>query len=882
MSSLSPDKWQEAKEIFYAALRRPPEERDQFLNESCKDDDDLRSEVKSLLASHDQANRFMEQPAVGEVAEIVVKAGGKKFTKGQTVAHYRIISVLGAGGQGTVYKALDAKLGRTVALKLLPPEMIVDETSRKRFQREAQLASSLDHPNICTVHDLTEVGGNHFIVMQFVGGRNVRQVVNGHPLELKSALKIAIQVCDALATAHAQGIIHRDVKAQNIIVTEGGQAKILDFGLAKLTKERTSGREQTELTALGSPYGTPTYAAPEQSRGERVDHRADIFSAGVLLYEMLAGTWPFHGKTAVDVRHAVLYNQPKPIAEQRGEAIPEKLQQIADRALAKEPKERYQQMAEMRDELIALLRALPEGAGSETASFLDNFKSIAPRRIRASSKRARVFTAVAAALLLVLASSLIYRFRHAKAEEASIKQTKIESIAVMPFVNQSGNADTEYLSDGITETLISSLSQLPKLSVRARSSVFRYKGTNTDLQQIAKELNVQAILNGRIVERGNNLSLYSELVDVAADKVIWSQTYNRPMSSLVSLQIELAHDVSNNLQTKLSGTDEQKLAKNYTANAEAYQLYLKGMYEWKKHTREDLQKGIEYFNQAIELDPNYALAYCGLSAADGVLGNNYLPPNEAFPKAKAYAAKALALDETLPEAHGSMGAVRLYYDWDWAEAEKELKRAQILDPNSADVHHLYADLLEIMGRFDEAKAEEKRALELDPLAPIFNMAFGATLYFAGQYDEAIAQYVKTIDLEPHFVVTYFYLGQAYEQKKMYMQAIATYQKGITQAERNPFLIAALGHAYALSGKRDKAQQALDELREMSKRRYISPYLFAVVYAGLGDKDHTFAWLEKAYQDRSFFLIWLKVEPLFAPLRDDKRFQDLLQRVGLMG
>lgn len=882
MSSFGPDKWCDVKEIFYAALQQAPEEREQFLSESCKDDDYLRSEVESLLAAHGEANSFMEQPAVGEVAEIVVEAAGKKFTKGQTVAHYKIISELGTGGQGTVYKALDGKLGRTVALKLLPPEMVVDETSRKRFQREAQLASSLDHPNICTVHDLTEVEGNHFIVMQFVAGSNVRQRVNGHPLALKSALKIAIQVCDALATAHAQGILHRDVKAQNIIVTESGQAKILDFGLAKLTKERTSGREQTELTALGSPYGTPTYAAPEQSRGERVDHRADIFSVGVLLYEMLAGTWPFQGKTTIDVRHAVLYDQPKPIAERRGEAIPEKLQQIADRAMAKEPSARYQLMAEMRDELIAVLRALPDGEGSETASFLVNFKSFAPRRIRNLSKRARVFTALSAFLLLVLASSLIYRFRHANAQEASVPQTKIESIAVLPFVNQSGSADTEYLSDGMTETLISSLSQLSNLNVKARSSVFRYKGANTDLRQIASELNVQAILSGRVVERGNDLSLYVELVEVTGDKVIWSQTYNRPMSNLVSLQSEVARDVSNNLRTKLSGADEQKLAKNYTANIEAYQLYLKGMYEWKKHTQEDLQKSIEYFNQAVEKDPNYALAYFGLSGSYGVLGNNYLPPNEAFPKAKAYAAKALELNETLAEAHAAMGAVRLYYDWDWAEAEKELKRGQTLDPNSADAHHLYGDRLEIMGRFDEAKAERKRALELDPLSPISNMAFGATLYFARQNDEAIAQFENTINLEPRFVDTYFFLGQAYEQKKMYAQAIATYQKGTAQAERNSWLIAALGHAYALSGERDKAQQSLAELRKMSHRQYISPYLFAVVYAGLGDKEQAFAWLDKAYQDRSFFLIWLKVEPLYDPLRADPRFQDLLRRVGLMG
>ena len=462
----------------------------------------------------------------------------------------------------------------------------------------------------------------------------------------------------------------------------------------------------------------------------------------------------------------------------------------------------------------------------------------------------------------------------------SASKRPIESIAVMPFVNGSGNMDVEYLSDGMTETLISSLSQIPKLNVKARSSVFRYKGKDTNAQTIGKELNVQAILNGTVMQRGQDLALHVELIDAQTEIVLWSADYKQPMANLVSLQSEITRDVAQKLKIKLSGADEQKLTKNYTESVEAYQLYLKGQYEWNKHTEEDLRKSIEYYNQALEKDPNYALAYSGLSGSYGVLGNNYLPPNEAFPKAKAYAAKALAIDNTLADAHASMGAVRLFYDWDWAEAEKEIKRAQALDPNNAIPHHLYGDLLETRGRFDEAKAERKRALELDPLSPMLNWVAGATPYFAGQYDEAIAQLEKTINLEPHFPPTYFQLGQAYEQKKMYREAIATYQKGITEAERIPHLVAALGHAYALSGERDKANKILDELREMSKQRYVSPYLIAIVYVGLGDKDQAFAWLEKAYQDRSAFLIWLKVEPLFDNLRSDPRFQDLLRRVGL--
>jgi serine/threonine protein kinase/formylglycine-generating enzyme required for sulfatase activity/dienelactone hydrolase len=407
---LSPERWQQVKELFGSALQRETGEREKFLSEACAGDDSLRHEVEALLAAHAEAENFIEKPAVQKVAGLIVEKQ-KTFSAGARVGHYEIIETLGAGGQGSVYKALDTKLNRAIALKTIPPELTVDNTSRKRFQREAQLASSLDHPNICTVHDLTEIDGAHFIIMQFVAGRNVRELVNSHPLELKSALKIAIQVCDALAAAHAQGIIHRDIKAHNVIITENGQAKILDFGLAKLTRERANDKDQTELTALGSPYGTPTYAAPEQSRGERVDHRADIFSTGVLLYEMLAGVWPFQGKTVIDVRHAVLYDEPKPISELRGEAIPKRLQEIVTKALAKEPGERYQEIALMRDDLIATLRELPEIEDSETTNFLEKLKTIKPSHIGTWSKSAKLLFAVACVLALSLAATgaLLYR-----------------------------------------------------------------------------------------------------------------------------------------------------------------------------------------------------------------------------------------------------------------------------------------------------------------------------------------------------------------------------------------------------------------------------------------------------------------------------------------
>jgi tetratricopeptide (TPR) repeat protein len=432
----------------------------------------------------------------------------------------------------------------------------------------------------------------------------------------------------------------------------------------------------------------------------------------------------------------------------------------------------------------------------------------------------------------------------------------------------------------MTDVLITSLSQLPQLSVKARSSVFRYKGKDASPQQVGRELNVQAILSGRLVQRGDDVILHIELVDVQKETALWSADYNRPMTNLASLQSEIARDVAQKLRMRLPAPAEQKLAKRYTDNTEAYRLYLKGNYEWNKHTHEDLQKAVKYYNEALEKDPNYALAYFGLSASYGVLGNNYLAPSEAFPRAKAYAARALEIDETLAEGHSAMGAVRLFYDWNWVEAEREIKRALALNPNYEHAHDLYSAYLQVMGRSNEAQAETKLAQELDPLSLMFSTNIGIDFYYARQYDEAIAQLEQTINLDRRYNSAYLWLGQAYAQKRMYAEAIATLQKGLGQGERNPKLLALLGHTYALSGERDKAKNVLGELGERSKQSYISPYLFAVVYVGLGDQDQAFAWLEKAFQDRSFLLIWLKVEPLFDSLRGDPRYADLLRRIGL--
>ncbi len=486
----------------------------------------------------------------------------------------------------------------------------------------------------------------------------------------------------------------------------------------------------------------------------------------------------------------------------------------------------------------------------------------------------------AVVIAVVSGAAAFYYFTRGNVSNNQTSDAPIDSIAVLPFENAAQDADAEYLSDGITESLINRLSQLSSLKVMSNSSVFRYKGKEQNTRKIGGELNVRAVLTGSVRQIGDQLIINVRLDDAQNNRQIWGEQYVRKFADILNLQNEITQEVSANLRLKLTNADERQLAKRHTENAEAYQLYLKGNYKWEKHTPEDLQKAIEYYQQAIEKDPNYALAFCGLANSYGRLGNSYLSPRETFPKAKIYAAKALELDETLAEAHTSMSAVRLFYDWNWTEAEQEINRSLALNPNYEHTYDMQAVYFETAGRFDEARTAMKKAREVNPLSIQINSAIGEDLYYARQYDEVVVQLEKAINLEPHYYRAYLWLGSAYAQKKMHARAIETFQKGMTAAQRHPQIVASLGHAYAIGGEPEKARQTLAELREISKQRYISPYLFAVVYTGLGDKEQTFAWLEKAFEDRSFWLIWLKVEPKFDSLRDDPRFQNLLRRIGL--
>ncbi len=801
--------------------------------------------------------------------------------KEQTLLHYRILGKIGEGGQGTVYKALDTKLGRNVVLKILPPELTAREANLKRFEREARLASALDHQHICTIFDLHQVEGVHFIVMQYVDGRNVRQLVNGKPLDVRAALLIAIQVADALAAAHARGIIHRDIKPGNVMVTDSGQVKVLDFGLAKLLDEAAShaeGVDRTQLTELGIPYGTATAAAPEQAAGREVDHRADIFSTGVLLYEMLTGVWPFQGQTTVEVRYAVLHGTPKSIAEERGEDSPTiaRLQEIVDRALAKNPDDRYQRVAELRDELRAVLREIDPDA-SQAFQFSS---SVPPREQPVTNVWGKLLRhpVIAAAFGIVMLLAATYGgytfFKPAQ-------DVDINSLAVLPFTNVSDDPGTEYLSDGITESLINSLSQLPTVKVRSRNSVFQYKGRETDLMAIGRDLNVTGILTGSVEKSGDNVSVNVELIDARDDSHIWGERYVRQISDLPRLQEELSRDITNKLRVHLTGDEQRQVSRAYDTNAETYQLYLQGRFYWNKRTAEGFRIGIDYFSRSIDKDPNYAPAYSGLADCYWLLNvYNVEPATQSRTRAREAAARALALDETFAEAHASLASISYRYDWQWEEAETHFKRAIQLKPDYATAHQWYSALLAAMGRFDEAHREAQKAHELEPFSPTINSDVGRHLYFARRYEEALTTHRRTLEMDRNSSRAYLEMGYVLTQMGQLKEAIAQFQQALTLDKDSLSALSGLGYAYGAAGKRPEALEVLDELRQRAGERYVSPYHLAVVFSGLGDLSQTLDHLERAAEERFNWLVFLWVEPQFDGLKNNTRFAALKKRVGL--
>jgi len=847
------------------------------------------------------------------------------ISTGALLGRYEIRSKIGEGGMGEVYLAEDTILHRKTALKVLPADVSANQDRMRRFRQEAQAAAALNHPNIAHIYEIGEHDGLHFIAMEFVDGQTLREMIHSGQTELTKLLRHLQHVAGGLAKAHAAGIVHRDLKPDNIMVTHDGHAKILDFGLAKLIepagqRPAPKGEISSEVaTAIlqqpGSPAGQPGwggrhstpgmvlgtvgYMSPEQAQGKttEIDHRSDIFSFGCILYEAVTGHRAFEGKDPIDSLNKIIREQVAPITKFNPTA-PNHLQRIVRRCLAKDPEDRYQTIKDVAIELRELRRELASAEGVDTTepaatigSTTGSPATAAPISLSATQptpsssaeyivsgiKQHKVATAAVITVVAITVVAFIAYF-HVRNSEAAI-----ESIAVLPFENQNHDPDTDYLSDGVTESIINSLTQLPNLKVIARSSVFRYKGKATDPFTVGKELGVRAIVTGRIMQRGDNLTISTELVDVRDNKQLWGEQYNRTVSDLLAVQRDIAGEISSNLRLRLSGMDANRISRQYTDNAEAYQLYLKGRFFLNKRTEEDTRKAIDDFQQVIAKDPNNALAYTGLADAYAhlVFPLGAVAPSEAMPKAKETATHALAIDDALSEAHASLAYEVFFYEWNWQLSEREFKRAIELNPNNADAHHWYSHYLMAHHRIDESLAESKRALELSPIDVLLNIHLGWHYLYARQYDQALEQLNRVIEMDRNFAQTYIWLGLVYEQQKKYPEAIAAFKKAIvlfpggsTQAK------AQLAHAFAVSGDQNEARKIIVGLEETAKHTYVSPYQIAAIYAGLGDQNQAFAWLEKAYEDRSEWLVNLTNEQRFDSLRADPRFADLLRRVGL--
>jgi eukaryotic-like serine/threonine-protein kinase len=791
----------------------------------------------------------------------------------EIISHFRVIEKLGAGGMGVVYKAVDLRLDRPVALKFLPDDMLQDSQALERFRREARATSALNHPGICTIYDIGEQGGRSFIAMEFIDGETLRSHIHGKALPLDKVLRLGIQIADALDAAHTEGIIHRDIKPANIFVTKRGQAKVLDFGLAKLVPKGITnasadfgGEAADSPSIVGIISGTPSYMSPEQVRGDNLDQRTDIFSLGLVLYEMATGSQAFGGVTGGKIIEAVLTRSPVP-ARNINPDIPPKLEEIMNKALHKDREQRYQHAADLRADLQQLQRDTDSGTVSGWSTAERDTESALISTTNnphpTGKQRTRDSTSQTGALRPQRVSKII------------------DSLAVLPFENASRDPEHEYLSDGIAGSLINILATVPKLRVIAQSTVFRYKGRPIDPQAVGRELNVRAVLTGRIMQSGGSLRIAIELVDVASGSQLWSAQYDRKPGDIFAIQDEISNEMSEKLRLKLTRTEKKRLTKHQTDDAEAYRLYLKGRHHWNRWTEDGFYKAIEYFQQAVDKDPGYALAYTGLADSYVLLGwNSYLPPKDAFPKGKMAAMRALQLDPDLGEAHTPLAGVLWLHDWQWQEAEREFERSLALNPAHPTASHWYAEYLMTMGRHEAAIARIKNSQDLDPLSLIISVAIGRDFYMARRYDDALQQLRRTVELDPNYPVTYWVLGLLLRQMGRYELAIAEGEKGVKLSGGSPLLNAALAQTFATAGRKEKAIQILDDLTNLSKQKYVAPYFFAGIHVGLGEDDRAIEYLEKSYEEHSHWLIYLHLDPSMDRLRSNPRFQDLSRRIGL--
>ena len=828
------------------------------------------------------------------------------------LGRYRIVSLIGSGGMGEVYLAQDTTLQRKVALKVLPLEVAANQDRMRRFKQEATAAASLNHPNIAHIYEVGEADGFHFIAMEYVQGHTLRELIHYEQEELGKLLRILQHVAEGLAKAHAAGIVHRDLKPDNIMISSDGHAKILDFGLVKLIEPpsngsgATSGEEPTIIQPQSTPglvLGTMGYMSPEQAQGKtrELDHRSDIFSFGCILFEAITRNKAFAGSDTIETLNKIIREPAPPLASYNPKA-PADLQRIVRRCLAKDPDERYQNIKDVAIELKEVRRdAIEAPAPAQSSALRENAKTLwhpdattarsgsvssnAPGSVSTNAsgtgfarKRRKNVMAIAAAVLVAvaLAGFGIWSYLRARSSEVAV-----ESIAVIPFANQSNDPNAEWITDGLTESIINNLTQLPNLKVIARSSVFRYKGKEADPLAVGRELGVRAVLTGRMLQRDDTMVISAELIDVRDNKQLWGEKYQRKLADMLAVQREIGREITNNLRPALAGVDLSRADKQYTASAEAYQLYLKGRFYWNKRAPADLQRAVSYFQQAIDRDPAYAQAYSGLADSYTLLTayTSDPPPHVLMPKAKDAARKALTIDEGLAEAHASLGQIAAHYDYDFATAEREYRLALELNPNYATGHQWLAELLSTLKRFDEANAEIRRALELDPVSLTMNRIYASIMMAQRRYDEAIQQYQTAIELEPNSPSAHFFLARGYEAKGMHDKARDEYSLAATLTGVPREGIAKMDEAFTKGGWKAYVQSALLQttLRPGNKP---SPYMVAAMYARLGQKEQALTWLQKGYEERDFRMPLLSIDFEFDAFRSDQRFVDLMRKMGL--
>jgi TolB-like protein/Tfp pilus assembly protein PilF/predicted Ser/Thr protein kinase len=797
---------------------------------------------------------------------------------GSKLGHYEIRSKLGEGGMGEVYLAKETQLDREVAIKFLPLNLIEDEHARKRLLREARAAAKLDHPNICSIYEVGEAEGRSFICMQYVDGETLDARIRREPLNVLESLSIATQVADALAEAHAHRIIHRDIKPLNIMITPRGQAKVMDFGLARYSSEEvaTEAETQTLLTAPGTVIGTVPYMSPEQVRGDQVDTRTDIFSFGTMLYEMLSGRQPFAAQSAAETASAILTREPPPLARFAPE-VPEELQRIVLKCLEKNRDQRFQSARELVIDLENIKRRSESSQGTfETPEAAKVF--IEPPSPYKWKSHLRLWLVLAAAGLVVLigaGAAYLLLFRPAHIASAA----PIQSLAVLPLENLSGDSAQDYFADGMTEALTTELAKIGALRVISRTSAMQYKGAHKALPEIGRELNVDGIIEGSVVRSGNRVKVTVQLIRAVTDQHIWAEDYIQDLSDILVLQKNVARDIAREVRIQLTAPDTARLSIQAKVNPEAHDLYLRGWFYRNQGTRESLERAREYFQQALDKDPRYAPAYAGLADYYSVLPfYTDARPDDVFPKAKQAVANALELDTSLAEAHGIRAYILTYYDWDWVAADREFQIALALNPNDAGLRHRYSRYLSSVGRIDDALREIERARLLDPNSLLIKDNVGVIYYFARQYDQTIVILQSIPHDHPESSTAHWGIGLAYEQKGQYDLALPELEKAATSKSTNA--LASLGHLYGLMDRKRDAEQILAELKARGSQENVSGYQFALVEVGLGDHEAAIAALQQAYQERSTLLSYLKMDPRFDPLRANLQFQELLRHIGI--